>query len=334
MAMFDLDLDQLRQYRPTVAEPADFDEFWSKTLAAAQDFDLDPTFEPVDVGTPIFDSYDLTFSGFGGTRVKGWVNVPAGATGPLPTVVEFLGYSGGRGFPFSRTVFASAGWAHLVMDTRGQGWNTGGPSATPDDAPEAGFNHASGFMTSGLDDPKNYYYRRLYTDTVRCLQAAISNPLVDASKIVVAGGSQGGGLSIAAAGLASYAGIELAGCAPDVPFLCHFQRALKITDNAPYSEITSYLHGWRDRVETAYQTLSYFDGVNLGRRATAPTLFSVALMDATCPPSTVYAAYNFYGERAGGQPEKSINVYSHNGHEGGGDYQTQAKLEWIGRIFG
>lgn len=218
------------------------------------------------------------------------------------------------------------------MDTRGQGWNAGGYAATPDDAAQAGLNHAPGFMTSGLEDPDHYYYRRVYVDTIRCLEAARSNPLIDNDKIIVAGGSQGGGLSIAAAGLAPYAGIEVIGCAPDVPFLCHFQRALKITGNNPYGEITNYLHGWRDQVEVAYRTLSYFDAVNLGRRATAAGLFSVALMDATCPPSTVFAAYNFFSERAGAQ--KSINVYSHNQHEGGGDYQMQAKLEWIAEQFG
>jgi cephalosporin-C deacetylase len=218
------------------------------------------------------------------------------------------------------------------MDTRGQGWNSGGYDSTPDHAPEAGANHTPGFMTSGLTDPKSYYYRRVFTDAVRCLEAARANPLVDASRIVVTGGSQGGGLSIAAAGLAPYAGIDLVGCAPDVPFLCHFQRALKITDAMPYGEISRYLAGWRDQVSLAYRTLSYFDGVNLGRRATTPALFSVALMDNVCPPSTVYAAYNFYGDRAG-VPDKSINVYSHNNHEGGADYQTQARLDWFAKRF-
>ena len=295
MAMFDLDLDQLREYRPTVAEPEDFDNFWASTLQEAQTYDLDPTFERVDAGTPVFDTFDVTFSGFGGTRVKGWLTVPAGTSAPLPAVVEFLGYSGGRGFPFSRSIYAAAGYAHLVMDTRGQGWNTGGFSATPDDSAAAGANHAPGFMTAGLEDPQHYYYRRLYADTIRCLEAARSNPLIDGARIVVAGGSQGGGLAIAAAGLAPSVGIDLVGSSPDVPFLSHFERALRITDAHPYGEITAYLHGWRDRVDVTYRTLSYFDGVNLARRAAAPTLFSVALMDQTCPPSTVFAAYNHYG---------------------------------------
>ncbi|MCB2573055.1 acetylxylan esterase, partial [Listeria monocytogenes] len=32
-----------------------------------------------------------------------------------------------------------------------------------------------------------------------------------------------------------------------------------------------------------------FDGVHLGRRASAPALCSVALRDQTCPPSPVFA---------------------------------------------
>lgn len=334
MAQFDMDLDQLRAYRPAVAEPDDFQDFWTSTLSEARGYDLDPTFVKIETATPVFDTYDLTFSGFGGTRVKGWFITPAGASGPLPAVVEFLGYSGGRGLPFVRQTFAAAGWAYVIMDTRGQGWASGGYESTPDSSPDSGLHHVPGFMTAGLTDPKAYYYRRAYTDTVRCLEAVRSNSLVDASKIVVTGGSQGGGLSIAAAGLAPYAGIELAGCAPNVPFLCHFARALQITDRHPYREITEYLSGWRDLVPIAYQTLSYFDGVNLAKRASAPALFSVGLMDQTCPPSTVYAAYNHYGEGNSAQPPKSIDVYSHNDHEGGGDYNIQRRLEWFSELFG
>ncbi len=32
----DLTLPELREYRPEVAEPADFDEFWASELAAAR----------------------------------------------------------------------------------------------------------------------------------------------------------------------------------------------------------------------------------------------------------------------------------------------------------
>ena len=79
---------------------------------------------------------------------------------------------------------------------------------------------------------------------------------------------------------------------------------------------------WWDDDADAGQ-VGYFDGAVLVQRATAPALFSVALMDQTCPPSTVFAAYNGY---AG---EKDIVVYEFNDHEGGGSFQQLKQLEWL-----
>ena len=146
----DLPLEQLRTYRPEVPEPDDFDDFWTATLAEARGFDLAPTLEPVENRLALVDTYDVSFAGSGGTPVRAWLHVPAGATGPLPTVVQYHGYSRSRGFPHSDTIWAQAGYAHLSMDTRGQGWRAGGGSSTADASPDAGLNHAPGFMTAGI----------------------------------------------------------------------------------------------------------------------------------------------------------------------------------------
>ena len=82
------------------------------------------------------------------------------------------------------------------------------------------------------------------------------------------------------------------------------------------------------------RTLSYLDGEHLGRRATAPTLFSVALRDPICPPSTVFAAYNHYGSLAGTRPERAIEVYEFNEHEGGQGFQVDAQLRWLAGVLG
>jgi cephalosporin-C deacetylase len=110
---------------------------------------------------------------------------------------------------------------------------------------------------------------------------------------------------------------------------------VEITGRQPYAEITRYLSAWRDHAEQAYATLAYFDGAVLGRVATAPTLFSVALMDPVCPPSTGFAAYHAYGADAPAAPaSKEIRVYPHNEHEGGGPYQVDAQLSWFAERFG
>jgi cephalosporin-C deacetylase len=329
----DLPLAELQSYRPDVAEPEDFDAFWSRSITEARAVALDVRAEPVVNKLTVLDTYDVTFPGWGGTPVRAWLHVPAGTAAPLPTVVQYHGYSQGRGFPHSSTLWAQAGYAHLVMDTRGQGWAVGGPTATADPVAEAGLHHSPGFMTAGITDPDTYYYRRVYVDAVRLLDAARSLDLVDEQRLVVTGGSQGGGLAIAAAGLAPLAGVPLLGAAPDVPFLCHFERALELSPSRPFAEVVEYLAGWRDHAAAAYRTLSYVDGVNLAKRAEVPALFSVGLMDPVCPPSTVYAAFNHWGARAAEQPPREIRVYPHNQHEGGGAYQLEAQLDWFSELF-
>ena len=323
MALFDLPLDTLKTYRPDVPTPADFGAFWQGTLEEARAPALDARFERVDFGLRALETFDVTFRGYGGQPVKGWLLRPANADGERPCVVEFIGYGGGRGFPTDWLTYASAGYAHLVMDTRGQGsvWRRGD---TPDLAPDGDNPQHPGFLTRGVRRPQTYYYRRVFTDAVRAVEAARSAPGVDASRVAVAGGSQGGGIALAVGGLVP----DLAGVLADVPFLCHFRRAPEITNAAPYSELAGYLRVHREAVEDVFGTLAYFDGANFAPRVRAPALFSVGLMDEVCPPSTVFAAYN----RLPG--EKDIRVYPYSGHEAGDGPHVPEKLRFLHGLAG
>lgn len=326
MPRSDLPLEQLLDYRCTTSEPEDLDAFWSQTLAE-NDHPLDVVLSPVQTGLSLVRTHDVTFVGYGGAPIRAWLHLPAGADGPLPTVVTFHGYSGGRGLPHEVAPWALAGWAHLTVDTRGQGWMAGGLDPTPDPSTDQAGPHAPGMMTSGVDSPDTYYYRRVYVDAVRALQAAASLQQVDGTRIVVTGVSQGGGITIAAAGLAPLVGLRLAGAMPDVPFLCDFRRSLDVATAGPYLEIEGHLKAWRGQSQQVLQTLNYFDNVHLARRADCPTLFSVALLDPICPPSTVFAAY------AGWNQEKRIEIYDFNQHEGGGAYHQRPQLTWAAAQF-
>ena len=318
MAFFDLPLSELERYLPPRTEPSDFDAFWKRTLAATREHQLNATFTPIDAGLRTLETYDVTFNGYGGQPIKGWLLLPAQRSGKLPCVVEYIGYGGGRGFVTDWLLWASMGYAHLIMDTRGQGstWQKGD---TPDPEPDGTNPHHPGFMTRGVLNPDTYYYRRVITDAVRAVETAASHPAVDASRIITTGGSQGGGLALAASVLSDSVGVTM----PDVPFLCHYRRGTQITDADPYGEIRRFCKTHRDKIEQVFHTLSYFDGVNFAARAKASALFSVGLMDIVCPPSTVYAAYNHY------VAPKQIRVWEYNDHEGGGNYQTQEKLRFM-----
>lgn len=321
--LFDLPLEQLKTYRPPREEPPDFEDFWRQTLEEARQIPLDARFEPVDYGLRTVETFDVTFNGYGGQPVKGWLLLPRHRREPLPCVVEYIGYGGGRGFPTDWLLWSSVGYAHLVMDTRGQG-STWAPGDTPDPEPDGSNPHYPGFMTRGILDPKTYYYRRVFTDAVRAVEAARSHPAVDPERIAITGVSQGGGIALAVSGLVPDVQVVM----PDVPFLCHYRRATEITDATPYAEIARYCVVHRDKIDTVFRTLSYFDGVNFAARARAHALFSVALMDEVCPPSTIFAAYNHYGG------PKDIRIYHYNNHEGGGPYQTVEKVRFLTRIWG
>jgi cephalosporin-C deacetylase len=318
---YDWPLEQLRDYRPAVAAPHDLAEFWRETLAGPMR--AAPSFELIDSGLVAVETYDVIFEGFGGDPVRAWLHLPAEPlrSGPLPGVVQYQGYNGGRGLAHEHVFWATAGFAQLVVDTRGQGsgWTTG---ATGDGAGSG--PSQPGFLTRGIDDPHEYFYRRAYVDAVHAVAVLRDHDLVDPARVVVAGASQGGALALAVAALAPG---DVAGLLCDVPFLCDFRRAAAVAQTEPYLELVRYLAAHRDADESAFRTLAYFDGVVLAPFATAPSLFSVALMDQTCPPSTVFAAYHAY---AG---PKRIEVYPYNDHEGGEAHQRTRQLAWLRERF-
>jgi cephalosporin-C deacetylase len=239
----------------------------------------------------------------------------------LPLVVRFVGYGGGRGLPTEHLLWPSAGYAYMVMDTRGQGsgWSNG---ETPD--PVGSDPAHPGFMTRGIMSRESYYYRRVFTDAVRAVQTGREHPAVDPQRIAVCGGSQGGGIALAAAGLDP----QISAVMPDVPFLCDFPRSVRIAQRGPYQEVARFLSIHREKVEQAFETLRYFDGVCFSRLIKASALFSVGAMDTLCPPSTVYAAFNEVPAT-----DKTIEDYGFNDHEGGGPYQDRVQLAWLAKRF-
>ncbi|GHH33610.1 acetylxylan esterase [Lentzea cavernae] len=288
----DLGLDALWEYRSAHVRPDDFDSFWDSTLAEARSFDLDV--EAVPVATPLqtLDVHDVSFAGFGGDRVHAWLRTPRGASG-LPAVVQYHGYGGNRGSAVENLTWASAGFAHLQVQVRDQRGGTG-------------------FLTRGIADPSTYFYRRVFADAVRAVDAVRA---LGSTDVAVIGNSQGGGIALAVAGLVP----DLAAVHTQAPFLCDIRRALNVCGRPPFTELTAYIA--ENRRSDVFRTLSYFDGVGFAARATAPAWFSVGLMDDIVPPSTVFGAYHAY---AG---PREMAVWEHSAHEAGGSDDLDIALD-------
>jgi len=288
----DLTLDALREYRSSYTRPDDFDDFWDSTLAEARELDISVEAVPVETPLQTLDVHDVTFSGFGGDRVRAWLRTPKGRTG-LPAVVQYHGYGGNRGSAVENLTWASAGFAHLQVEVRDQRGGTG-------------------FMTRGITDRETYFYRKVFADAVRAVDAIRE---LGSPDVAVIGNSQGGGIALATAGLVP----GLAAAHFQAPFLCDFRRALTVCGRPPYTELTAYVA--EHRRSDVFSTLSYFDGVGFAARATAPAWFSIGLMDDIVPPSTVFGAYHAY---AG---PRQIQVWEHNAHEAGGSDDLDIALD-------
>ncbi len=295
----------------TQTEPDDFDAFWQRSLGDARRRDLDVRIEPRPSALTVLDVFDVSFAGFGGHRVRAWLRLPRGASEPLPGAVQFFGYGNGRGHALRDLSWAAAGYAHLVVDARGQGHG-----ATAD--PHEGDPSAGSYLTRGLASPEQYYYRRVFVDAVRAVDALRTLPVVRPEAVGVVGASQGGGIGLALAGLVP----DLAFAVIQAPFLCELNRAAQITRAAPYAVLAQHFAARRLDTATALDTLRYFDGVNHARRAVAPALLSTGLADDMTPPETVLPAFTAY---AG---PKTVVLWPYNGHEAGGELDDENGLDF------
>ena len=300
---FDMPYDQLLTYQGTNPRPADFDEYWDRSLAELAQVDPDPEFVPADFQTSFADCYDLYYTGLGGARIHAKLLRPKQITEPQPAVLMFHGYSGSAGDWVEKLGYVAQGYTVAAMDCRGQG------GLSEDKGGVAGWT-LRGHIVRGLSDtPDKLLFRYIYLDTTQLARVVMDLPEVDPTRVGATGGSQGGGLTLACVALEPR--IKLA--APVFPFLSDYRRVWQkeLAKNA-YLELDEYfrrfdpMHQHEDEIFTK---LGYIDIQFLAPRIRAEVLMAVGLMDDVCPPSTQFAAYNKITGK------KSLRVYPDFRHE-------------------
>jgi cephalosporin-C deacetylase len=297
MPSIDMPLEQLRQYKPSLYRQEDFEKFWEQTILEAQSQPLNAELIPYQLPTRGIECFAVRFDGYKGGRLAGWYVRPE-ARGKSPGVCVYHGYSGRGGRPMDMIPLAAAGLCVLSMDCRGQ-------NGQSQDAAVYLEGHQIGWMTAGIRDHWNYYYRYVYADALRALDLLAHRDEVDAARLAITGASQGGGLTLAVAALSRRPILAL----PDIPFLCDYRRAMNIAAAGPYAELTNFLRAFPHLYEQALRTLSYVDCLNLAPWITCRTVVSNSLWDDICPPSTVYGVYNHI------TAEKQMEVYPFHRHE-------------------
>jgi len=132
---------------------------------------------------------------------------------------------------------------------------------------------AWGYWTHGIASPKTSMWRTIYASLVRGVDFLWSREEVDPKRIMVAGGSQGGGLSMVLAGLdrrIAFAAPAHSGLARLDWTVLHEPGFWPFRMNAKPAGQTN---------EQFLKTLSYFDAANFTPDITCPVVAEVSLLD-------------------------------------------------------
>ena len=312
MALVDIPLEELKEYRPKLTKKDDFDNFWEETKAISDSEPLNHKMQKLDYIVKDVNAYKVFYDGFGKARICGYYLTPRKGDGPFPVIMFFHGYGGNKGQINEYLKWVFLGFAVMAIDVRGQSGESVDNKGYPPPS-------VVGYMTKGIFSKNDYYYRGVYMDCLRAIDFLSTQESIDIGRLCVAGGSQGGGLSLATASLDSRVKLVIA----MIPYLCHFERAIEIAEtmeNITYNEFKRLVNVYPEREREMYDTLSYFDNLNLCKDIEAKTFISVGLRDTCCPPSTVFAVYNHI------QSEKEIDVYPFYGHDAGIALAYQEKM--------
>jgi cephalosporin-C deacetylase len=297
---YDWPLEKLKEYQPALTREADFETFWAQTKQELSETRLEYQLKPYDYPVKNAKVYNIIYKGFHDADIEGWLVIPAGA-GPHPGLVLFHGYNWAYDGKLHDTVnMALHGYACLQILVRGQ-------QGRSVDNIIVSTGHPMGWLTKGILNPYEYYYRAVYMDALRAVEVLASLETVDEKRIGLMGGSQGAALTIVTAAMSDIPRIAIA----DSPFLAHFERAIDIAPGGPYNELNEFFRRYSDpQIEVqAKRTLSYFDVMNHAPNVKCFTQMAMGLIDQTTPPSTMISVYNHL------KCPKDITIWRYFGHE-------------------
>ncbi len=267
--------------KPSLPVPDDFDAFWAAQKWRLSKVPINARLTEVEAPGEGIVCFDLQADCVG-APISGYFAKPVGAkTKSLPIILTVHG-AGVR----SSILNEAADWAKrgfLALDLNAHGVPNGKPDKFYRDLAKG---ELYGYRTEGSESRDTIYFLGMFLRLVRAMDFLTAQPEWDGRTLVVSGSSQGGAQAIVAAGLDSRVTFFTAG----VPAMCDHTAA-----------VVHRVAGWPKLVPIgsdgepnpkSLQAARYYDSVNFATRTHASGLVTVGFIDRTCPPTSVYAAYN------------------------------------------
>ena len=262
--------------------PEDFDTFWADQKKQLAQVQLDAKLTPVTYKDDSIECFDVQITCLGDAPVSGYLARPKDAQPQsLPAILWVHGAGVGSSSLSNAVTGAQKGM--LSLDINAHGIPNGQPAKFYQDLRAGRLNN---YRYAGRENRETSYFRGMFLRLVRAIDFLTARPEWDGRVVAVIGHSQGGGQALVAGGLDD----RVTFVATGVPAICdHSGRA------------AGRINGWPKLVPTAengqpdatiLQASRYLDAVNFASRCRADAIMSVGFIDAVCPPSSCYAAYN------------------------------------------
>lgn len=281
-------------------EPDDFDAFWARTLKELRSRELDPRVaEASPEGIP-GEFKQVSFNGLGERRVRGFLGVPDLTPDEKAPAILILPGAGWAAAPVDAGLVRK-GYVVLSLSVHDPPFTRGRRHS--DELNKRG----GAYMRDGLASRETYFYRYAYAGAVRAVDYLQSLPQVDPDHIQVVGGSQGGALALAVAGLHPGVALATVSCPGR-------SRWDKLTFD--YQAVGTFdPPAGMTRQEMFEQTLVYFDTSILARRIGCAVLMEIAGRDEVDPFPLQYYAFREIPETVDKRMWVDPWAY-HNGVEG------------------
>ena len=300
--------------RPMTDMPEDFAEFWERAKAENAKIPMDPRVERAEQWcTDKVDVYYVRLQSFRKDNyVYGYVSVPK-SKGPHPAVLYVPGAGVAKTKP--STYMAEKGVITMTLGIHGI------PLDMPDENYDILKNGALyNYQFVNLDNRDQYYYKRVFMGCIRAIDYLFTRPEFDGERLMVSGGSQGGGLSIVTTALD-----------PRVKYFVCFYPALCDHMGYLYDRAGGWPHMF-DRTRAYFRTAErilnsrYYDAANFARLIRVPGFFSWGYNDLSCPITSMYSAYNVV------TAPKELVLELRNGHRRS-ERQNRLADAWMLRQF-
>ncbi|MBB5032044.1 acetylxylan esterase [Prosthecobacter vanneervenii] len=269
--------------KPSMPVPDDFDAFWQAQKAALAQVPLKPVLTPVEKAPKGVEAFDVQIECLG-KPVSGYFGRPQGAKPKsLPAILHVHG-AGVRSANLGAVSWALNEGGMLSMDINAHGLPNGKPKEYYD-ALAAG--ELKDYRIEGAKDREKIYFKGMFLRLIRAIDFLTAQPEWDGKTLIVYGASQGGFQAFAAAGLDARVSFICAG----VPAGCDHTGSQANRISGWPKIVPNDASGKPD--PEALQASRYFDNMNFATRAKCKgAVVTVGFIDTTCPPTSVYAAYN------------------------------------------